>query len=220
MLDSLTVLAGSATDTAGRVVASQVVSDSATSLADCSRDLHALVFLFAVFITLCGVIGWAVECFKKKSIIPFVDTALRGNAKPRTIALLWTAANIITGGIILVAVRNASCNALTVLLWGVLALSALAAVPYTVCFVKNKRTQTKETLLGLLDKFVLEILWVFWLVFSGYYIASDIVPLENIVFLWRNWRDYTSWLIVDFCSIFLITIRVMYILIKYKKSQK
>lgn len=215
MADSLAILVDPVADTVARVVL-----DSTIGLADKSVDLHALVFSIAAFISLCGFIGWVIDCFKRKSMTPIIDSNVGNRVQLRTVALMWTAINVIVGGVILVIAKNTSYNALVMLLWGILLLSVLATIAYIVCFVKNKHNQTKETLFSLLDKVALEIIWIFWLVFSGYYVVSELVPLNDLVLLWQNWRDYTSWLIVDFCSIVLIAIKVIYILIKYKKLQK
>lgn len=209
MGDSLAVLADSVADTLEQTVQGGL-------------DEINKVFVCVVLLSAALVIFKIIKHFVKRKTA-MATTVTPGLARKLCIReLLWVAVNVLVGGIILVASwkRDVDTNSRLLIWMGILAFFPV------FFFVGNhlyRRTLTlKDSAVSLIENILAQVLWVFWTVLAGYYIASEIMNYswDNLIDLWQNRVEYIDRLIEDLCAVLIVTIRVFLVVIKHKRAVK
>jgi len=216
IMDSLRVVADSVANTLANVVQSTSASQDAVYM-----DAFNCMFILATILSVCAIVSNAVQYFIKKKTAPLIG--LPEVMRSKLIKeLLWMFVSIISGSVILIVSWKTDYNTNNIIFVVTLALSLIMSLRLINKFIKFRRFEGSTSLFDLTEKIVAGFLWVFWLVLSGFYIASEFMDFSwtDFIVLWQNRKEYSSRLIEDLVAATIVTTKFVLILVKYKECFK
>jgi len=216
-MDTLKIAADSVADTLANVAQTVGTSHCAVCI-----DAFNCTLILAAILSICAIVGKTVRYFIKKKVatqLKVLPEVIRRNFIKE---LLWVFATVISGSAILIVSWNKDYNTNNLIFAVTIALSLGASLFFIFNFIKTKRYGGSNKILTVVEKIIVEFLWIFWLVLSGYYITSEFMDFKwgSLISLWQNRIEDSSRLTEDLIAILIVTTRFVLLTVKYRQVFK
>jgi hypothetical protein len=180
----------------------------------------AAVILCIAVLSVWYSVCFVVNCFIKKKTVFYVCPAPKFKCHGRIKETLWALVAVIYGVIVRVLVTDETYIDVVCLLTGVGILSAVAAAFLIWNSLTHKRKTTSDEPPDVVARVTVEMLWVFWLVFSSYSIASYIIIVcyDGVVLALDDYLSFNGAMLP--AGVALIVVKIVFIRYRYSHESK